>query len=106
MKDFFRSPMVRILTTIGFFTLALPGCRTDAEAICDDKCECEGCSDRQYDDCNIDALNKESEADAKGCLDFYDDLKACEYDTGTCTAGNEYETACKTEKERYDNCKK
>ena len=37
---------------------------------------------------------------------FYDDLKACEYDTGFCKADGNYETACKTEKERYDNCKK
>lgn len=98
--------MLRGLAAITLFTLAFPGCRTDGEAVCDDKCDCEGCSDRMYDDCYIDALNKEREAEDKGCLDFYDDLKACEYDTGICKAGAEWDTACKTEKERYDNCKK
>jgi hypothetical protein len=98
--------MLRVLTTIGLFTIALPGCRTDGEAVCDVKCECEGCGNKALDDCYYDQLNKEREADNKGCLDFYDDLKACEYDTWICKSGNDFETACKTEKERYDNCKK
>jgi hypothetical protein len=106
MKTLLSSPVLRVLMTIGLFTFALPGCRTDAEAVCDNKCECEGCSDQSLDDCYFDALSKEREADGEGCLDFYDELKACEYDTGFCKSGNDYETACKTEKERYDNCKK
>ena len=106
MKTLLRLPIVRVAATIGLFMLALPGCRTDAEAVCDDECACEGCSDSELDSCYLDEINKESEADSKGCLDFYDDLKACEYDTGICKGGNDFETACKTEKERYDNCKK
>jgi hypothetical protein len=106
MKTLLTSAMFRVLTTIGLFTLALPACSTDGEAFCDDKCDCEGCSNQTLDDCYFDASSKEREADGKGCLDFYDDLKACEYDTGFCKSGNDYETACHTEKERYDNCKK
>lgn len=97
--------MLGVFATIGLLTL-VPGCRTDAEAVCDRECECEGCSDRMYDDCYFGEVNKEREADAKGCLDYYDELKACEYDTGYCKSGSEFDTACKTEKERYDNCKK
>ncbi|HMY20924.1 MAG TPA: hypothetical protein PKA58_31590 [Polyangium sp.] len=106
MKILLRSSMVAAFSTAAVLTLVAPGCRTDAEAVCDYKCECEGCSDVALDDCYFDELNKEREADAKGCLDFYDDLKACEYDTWFCKSGKEFETACKTEKERYDACKK
>ena len=106
MKTLLRSPILRLLTTISIFTFALPACRTDAEAVCDYKCECEGCSNQTLDDCYFDALDKEREADGKGCLDYYDVLKACEYDTSFCKSGNDFETSCKSEKDRYDSCKK
>lgn len=106
MKTLLRSSMFAAFSTAALLTLVVPGCRTDAEAVCDYECECEGCSNAQLDNCYFDQLDKEREADAKGCLDFYDDLKACEYDTWFCKSGNEFDTACKTEKERYDNCRK
>ena len=106
MKTLLLSPILRVLTTICIFTMALPACRTDAEAVCDYKCECEGCSDQALDNCYFDAVDKEREADNKGCLDYYDDLQACEYDTWFCKSGNDFETSCKAEKDRYDSCKK
>lgn len=106
MKTLLRSPMLRVLTAIGIFAVTLPGCRTDAEAVCDLKCECEGCSDRAFDDCYNDAFNKERDANDKGCLDFYDDLKACEYSTAFCKSDDHFETSCKSERERFDSCKK
>jgi hypothetical protein len=106
MKALLNSPLLRLITTIGLFTFALPGCTSDGEAVCDLKCECEGCSDGMYDDCYFGALDKEREADGRGCLDFYDELAACEYDTGFCRSDGQFDTSCKFEKERYDNCKK
>ncbi|MBK9262604.1 MAG: hypothetical protein IPM54_22715 [Polyangiaceae bacterium] len=106
MKARLASPLLRFITTIGLASLALPACRSNAEAVCDLKCECEGCSPSTLDDCYFNGTKDEREADGKGCLDFYDDLKACEYDTAFCKSGNDFDTACKTEKERYDNCKK
>jgi hypothetical protein len=98
--------MLGVFASIGLLTLVVPGCRTDAEAICDYKCECEGCSASQLDDCYFGELDKEREAEGRGCLDFYDELKACEYDTWRCTSGNDFDTACGPEKDRYDNCRK
>lgn len=82
------------------------GCQSDAEAVCDLKCDCEGCSSFQLDDCYDNAGDDERNADFYGCLDYYDDLKACEYDTGYCKGGFDWDTNCKVEKERYDNCRK
>jgi hypothetical protein len=106
MKTLLASPVLRLITTIGLFTFALPGCRSDAEAVCDFKCECEGCSDAALNDCYNDSYNKERDADNRGCLDFYDELQACEYDTAFCNSDNKLDTGCKFEKERYDACKK
>jgi len=106
MKTLLRSSLLRVVMTMGLCMLAAPGCRTDAEAVCDDKCDCEGCSNQAHDDCYFHEQDEEREADNKGCLDYYDDLKACEYDTGFCKPDNHYETSCKNEKDRYDNCRK
>lgn len=106
MKTLLSSSLLGVFVTLGVCTLALPGCRTDGEAVCDYKCDCEGCGDAALNDCYNDQFNKEREADSKGCLDFYDDLKACEYDTWFCKSGNEFETSCKTEKDRYEACRK
>lgn len=96
----------RQLFVASLFASGLPACRTDAEAVCDLKCECEGCSDATVNDCYFEADDKARDADAVGCLDYYDELKACEYNTGYCKSTTEWETSCKAEKDRYDNCRK
>ena len=106
MKSLLRSHFLHAVMTMGLCALITPGCRTDAEAVCDYKCDCEGCSNQQLDDCYYGELSKEREADSKGCLDLYDELKACEYDTEYCKPDHHLETSCKPEKDRYDNCKK
>jgi len=98
--------ILRPLAVVFLLAATLPACRSDAEAVCDDKCDCEGCSNAMYDDCYFDAQDKEVEADRQGCLDYWDDWKACEYDTGYCKSDGHWEASCKNEKERYDNCKK
>jgi len=97
---------LRTLPLLAFLGQGLPACRSNAEAVCDIKCDCEGCSNAQLDDCYHDTDNKEREADRAGCLDVYDDLKACEYNTAYCKSGSAFATSCKTEKDRYDTCKK
>jgi len=105
MKNFLcRS--IRPFFLLGLLTIALPACRTDAEAACELKCDCEGCSNASLDDCLNKADSEEREADRKGCLDLWDELQACEYDTGYCKPDAKFETNCKAEKERWDNCRK
>jgi hypothetical protein len=106
MKTLLRSSLLGVVMTMGLCMLVVPGCRTDAEAVCDYKCDCEGCSDQALDDCYFHEQSDEREADNKGCLDYYDELKACEYDTWFCKSGNDFETSCGTEKDRYNNCRK
>ena len=85
--------------------LAVSGCGPVEEDVCDAKCECEGCSDREFDDCVFHHDDDFERADRNGCPELYDDLIACEDDTGRCS-GSEWETSCKAEHDRFKNCVK
>lgn len=104
MKNLLLSS-IRPLLLLTLLTAALPACSTDAEALCELKCDCEGCSPSQLDDCYYKADNEARDADRWGCLDYWDDLQACEYDTARCD-GSDLKTSCGPEKDRWNNCKK
>ena len=104
MKNLLLSAL-RPFVVLGLLSAALPACRSDAEAVCDMKCDCEGCGRRQLDDCYWKDDNDEREADRKRCLDYWEELQACEYETGTCRPGARWETNCKWERDRWNDCK-
>lgn len=78
-------------------------CAPPEERLCDRKCECEGCSALQFDDCLDDREGDVREADRRDCLREYDDLVACENATWICD-GDDFETDCKLEKEDLKAC--
>jgi hypothetical protein len=82
--------------------LATVGCGTES-AICNDACDCEGCSDSQFDNCLDNFDDTERRADNEGCLDLYDDYVVCLDDTGRCD-GNDWETSCGYERDRLKKC--
>ncbi len=104
MKNLLLSS-IRPLFLLTFLAAALPACSTDAESVCELKCECEGCGNAALDDCYFKAEDESIEADRRGCLDFWDDLQACEYDTGRCDSSSNWKTSCDYEKKRWDSCK-
>jgi hypothetical protein len=57
--------------------LALPGCGYDGADLCDDGCECTGCSDNEYDDCIDTAGDLEREVESEGCDNQYADYLDC-----------------------------
>ncbi|KYF53760.1 hypothetical protein BE08_01910 [Sorangium cellulosum] len=71
--------------------------------LCDYKCDCEGCNDRDYDNCLARYDDRYADADRRGCLDRYDDLLACEDGTGICR-DHKWDIACKHEKDALDRC--
>src|SRR5262245_43105817 len=56
----------------------------DEEDLCDAKCECEGCSSWEYDDCVYGYERDARDAEYWGCPDFYDDWVDCRQDTYYC----------------------
>ena len=80
------------------------GCPPSEEAVCDMKCECEGCSDSQYDDC-LDKLDDElREAERRDCVEYWDDVMVCRDETGWCKDGHEFKDECGPEKDRLKHC--
>lgn len=64
--------MRTILTFLACLALAplATGCSRSGE-YCDAKCDCENCSEREYDECLIDYAATEDTADAYGCGDLF-----------------------------------
>lgn len=96
--------LIRSILALSLLATGAFACTSDAEAVCEAKCDCNRCSDRELDDCYAETNSKEVAADRAGCLDLWDDLKACEADTGFCKSGSDFETSCKPEKDRYESC--
>jgi len=70
--------MRTILTLLACLIVApmTAGCHRSGE-ICDIICECENCSDRDYDECTIKYDAAEDIASTYGCLDQYDRAYDC-----------------------------
>ena len=83
----------------------LPACTSLDEDLCAAKCDCEGCNDAAYDLCVSEHDADFREADYRGCVDYYDEWRACEDDTGVCK-GADWDTSCGPEHDRYKNCVK
>lgn len=83
--------------------LLAPGCSTSGEDICDLRCDCQGCSNREYDDC-VYAYDRDlDDAERFGCADLYDELIACQDDTGRCH-GRDWDTNCGRERDDLNRC--
>jgi hypothetical protein len=81
------------------------GCGGGADGgICGARCDCEGCSTRDYDDCLDRADIDARVSDQRGCYRFYDDLLACENQTYICKNGNDFQTNCGSERSRWESC--
>jgi hypothetical protein len=64
--------------------LVLSGCADRAGNWCDMQCQCEGCTDHDYEKCKIDVNEQLDEADAYGCSDQADSTYNCVIDRGHC----------------------
>ncbi len=84
-------------------SLSLVGCSTTEEDLCDAKCDCEYCSDREYDTCVSNYDHEYRDADYEGCLDLYDEWIDCQDSTWWCSGGH-FETSCGHEKNRLKDC--
>jgi len=92
--------MRKILTLVASLAVApvVTACGTSTE-FCDAKCECEGCSEREYDECIIFRDAQQEEASIYGCADLFDLLHECTMLNNNCNGVGSvdiftYETEC------------
>lgn len=99
--------MKTILTYLSVLVVAGAGlgCAGLADDVCDARCSCEGCSDRQYDDCVIRTDAQLDVYDTYGCDIEADELYRCSIDFGTCRDGDwRYSDPCDREREELEFC--
>lgn len=106
MKNLFLSSIRAVLlsSSLAFLALSSAACTSDGEAVCEAKCDCEGCSNNALNDCYAEADSNARAADRNGCLDLWDELQACKLDTGFCKSNGDLETSCGSQKDRWENC--
>jgi hypothetical protein len=83
---------------------ALPGCGYDEVDYCDDRCNCEGCNNVEYDDCIDDNEDEARRADTEGCGDRYADWMDCLGEEFACRGGDIDTDGCGYERGLLDKC--
>lgn len=105
-QTMFRMTKLTHLTSalgIAIGSMLLAGCG-GAAAYCDSYCDCEGCSDAEYDDCIDDIEDQQKLADDQGCADQADDYLSCVNSEAECRDGRLDADGCVTEFEAVVKC--
>jgi hypothetical protein len=84
--------------------LLTPGCGGLVEDICTRECDCEACSDDDYDDCVSDGQMVEDDSKAAGCQKEFDAYSACADTNLVCEGNNSRVNGCFTEKATLTTC--
>jgi hypothetical protein len=71
----------------GLAPLLSAGCSGDGASFCAAVCECQGCSERETEECNDDVDDAERLADHDGCAEAYAAYVSCYVSEGTCEDG-------------------
>ena len=83
--------------------LAACGCGS-AASLCDDFCDCQGCSDTERDDCVDDIEDAEKRAEEAGCEQQFDELVDCMDDQLECRDGRVDADGCESETKDLSEC--
>jgi uncharacterized protein YfaQ (DUF2300 family) len=98
---------MRPLLTLGsalLMVFAVAACESNEENLCEDECDCEGCSDHDFEVCLRGYDVNAHDAEIYGCEPYYDDWIACRRDTWYCDVDFEFETNCGQESSRFNAC--
>ena len=81
------------------------GCSVSAEEICDIKCNCEGCSQEQHDDCVADVNATVTKAEGLGCSTQYSNWLSCVEQEAECRNGATFAwDGCEIEEDALNQC--
>ncbi|WP_281329555.1 hypothetical protein [Polyangium sp. 6x1] len=71
------------------------GCQSETASYCEARCDCQGCSQRETEDCADDVEDAERLAEHDGCANEYSSYLTCYVDEGTCENGAFIVSSCK-----------
>ena len=84
------------------FALGLAGCGYGPGDLCDDACDCQGCSDHDYEECVDNGEDLERDVEREGCEDEYDELLSCMSDADN--ACDSLEDECEDDRDELEEC--
>ena len=95
----------RFVVWLSLSGVVLSACGRAAE-LCDAMCECELCSDRKLEECEISTDTAIDEADAYDCADDFDAYLQCQLDEADCDEHNwrVEDDSCDSERDDYVEC--
>ena len=91
------------LVTLGL-ALAAAGCGGSASSLCNDYCDCVGCSDNELDECIDDFEDDQKEAEDEGCGDQYQAYADCLSSELECRDSEVDADGCDNEAEEVGKC--
>ena len=81
------------------------GCSVSAQEICDIKCNCEGCSQEQHDDCVADVNATVTKAESLECSTQYSNWLSCVEQEAECRNGATFAwDGCEIEEDALNEC--
>jgi hypothetical protein len=101
-----RAPAI-VFFALGLTALPLTvlvGCKSGPASICDLRCECEGCSRKQYTDCVDNVEDAMPVAEDDGCSSQFDAYISCYGDTGACENDVFIAEDCRDEGDALKSC--
>lgn len=94
------------LVALGALLAVLPGCGTSLADLCEEVCDCEGCSDAQLEECIDESEEIEEAAEELGCEDQLDDWVSCIDSELECRDGDADTDGCEQEEQAVARCGK
>lgn len=100
----------RLRTFMGVATVSLLaaqlglGCGTSASAVCDEICDCIGCSENENADCVDEIEDAERAAENEGCEDQFDEFITCFDEEIECRSSEIDADGCEAEGKSLANC--
>ena len=91
---------------VGALTLGIAGvgCGGSIAGLCEEMCDCEGCSDEELDECIDELEDMEHAAEREGCEDQFDTALSCFSDEAECHGDDFDADGCEPELEDLDDC--
>ena len=96
---------LRTLALLFLVTVTSAGCTSLSDDLCQLKCDCEGCSDNQRDECAIEETSHVDQSDVYGCADLHDEYTQCVVDHPLCEGADFKDPdICRDAKDRRNSC--
>lgn len=80
------------------------GCESNAGSYCVARCDCQGCSQREREDCLDDVEDSERLAEYDGCASYFSDYISCYTNEGSCESGGWVASTCTIQGSALRDC--